>query len=288
MSNLLKNKGKKIVISILTGIAILIGIPKFDIASNAITQKPLYPNISSTRVEGEILRSDIKNGKKIQFTVNSNVTMVRYAWNLNTGGNSMTSEWINVTDKNNVEIPIDIYKNVTNINDIPLGILELSVTTWDGVTSPVWKYIPYYVVDTLTPESNQDKTGPVIQYAGSTLSKDYENNPITVKNGEGVYELNIVDYNKTTTANSTGVYYFIGEVVNKVQENVYSSNAVKRYNQSKIKIGYGNNVDIKLPTTAGTYYVQMYAIDGSNNPSTTYCMKFVIKNDIIEIEVIES
>jgi len=233
MSNLLKNKGKKIIISILASVAILIGIPKFEIASNAITPKPLYPNLSSTRIEGEILRSDIKNGKKIQFTVNSNVTMVRYAWNLNTGGASMTSEWINVTDKNNVEIPIDIYKNVTNINDIPLGILELSVTTWDGATSPVWRYIPYYVVDTLPPESNQDKTGPVIQYAGSTLSKDYENNPITVKNGEGVYELNIVDYNKTTTANSTGVYYFIGEVVNRVQENVYSSNAVKRYKASR-------------------------------------------------------
>ena len=65
MSNFLKNKSKKILIAILAVFMITLGLPKVEKAVSNVTPSPIYSG--SDRTAGEILKSDLANGKKIKF-----------------------------------------------------------------------------------------------------------------------------------------------------------------------------------------------------------------------------
>ncbi len=289
MSNFLKIQSKKLLITILAVITILMLIPKNEIAVEVITAEPIATG--STRTMGELLRREIVAGKKLKFTVASNIKMVGYSWNRNLKGTdsaiqSTSVKWLNVTNRT-VEIPIDVYNNG---KDVPTGLLELNVVPWDGVEAvPVMLHRIYYVVDELTVESNQDKTPPKIDKVNFSLPEDNENNPIKVKAGDTsrTFKFSIEDIgNSETIANSTGVYACKGEIVNNVGKDYFTNNAKVWYNKKELTVGYGNSVDIQLPETLGTCYIQMYAIDGSNNSSGIYWVKFEIKNDIEAPEII--
>lgn len=278
MSNFLKKQSKKIIITILALVTVLIGIPEISIAEDTITVNPIYEN--SDRTSGEILQSDIKNGKKIRVNFGSTVKRVKYRWNGNIGGETKVSDWIVLSNNRMIDIPIDIYNNG---KDVPLGILELSIATWDGSKTSAWRNIPFYVVETLAEVSKEDKVPPLIKEINFTRPEDNEKEPIKVKRGEGTFRVSVEDlgYNNTEER-ATEVYCIIGEAVTTLNLNEYSSKSVKRFKKNEIVIGFADDADIKLPNTVGTYYTKMYAIDGSNNPSSSYWLKFDIKDDIKE------
>ncbi|MCI8620722.1 MAG: DUF5011 domain-containing protein [Clostridia bacterium] len=282
MSNFLENKSKKIIIAILAILIIGLGIPKVESAASSITASPLYSG--SDRTTGEILQSDIVNGKKIKFTLASNITMYRYAWNLNIGGETKQSAWITAPkNTRTIEIPVDIYNNGKNV---PLGLLELSVSTWDGSTTPTWLNIPYYVVNSLASEANRDRVPPIIRATNFIVPQENEKNPVIVKNGEGKFTLKATDLGyKQNSEKSTGVYCIVAELVKELRTDTYTSNAKVLYNKDTLTVGYGNDVDIKFPTQKGSWYVQMYAIDGTNNPSSTQWVKFEIRDDIVPPQI---
>ena len=299
MSIFLKKQSKKIIVTIIAIVAILTGMPNMAKAVNAtIDALPIYENYGNT--SGKILQSDITSGKikSIRFKVSDDATDIAYRWNMNLSKvdsskeASTATQWIELPAGTNrtVEIPINIYNNGANM---PTGLLELSVAVSTATGTGNWKNIPYYIVNEI---DEMDTTVPTIRAKNFKMPEDNEAEPIKVKSGEvniyneetntydSCFKVEISDVGNNDTE-GTDIYWTAAKLSTTNPESVTYSPSELKYTKKELTIGYGNNVDIQLPTEKGMYYVLVTAVDGSNNKTNINWVKFEIKDDITPPEL---
>ncbi|MCI8273773.1 MAG: DUF5011 domain-containing protein, partial [Clostridia bacterium] len=233
-------KSRVVIVAILISMMIAVVSPLTAIAATDTAAPVITPLQQAGEIAPESkLHFDIKDETRVYY--------VYYAWDRRTDGNSY-STW---------QVPgeVDQYTFEATAPKEE-GLHEFSIAALDinGKLS-LWKSIPYIVTN--NPTGAIDTTKPVVTF---NVPDEYPSNGATIPQGMPI--------TFRASDNASGIYYIGWKWTTSIESFTTGANLEFRTNE----------VHINAPEEPGDYYLQIHAVDGSDNVSKGYMTRLTVKD----------
>ncbi|MCI8654314.1 MAG: DUF5011 domain-containing protein, partial [Clostridia bacterium] len=243
MSKFINTQKSKVIIMIITIMMIITAAPVYVSAATDTTAPKITVNTSAGRV---------KAGTKLTFTITdeSPLDVIHYQWDRNIDSNS----------KKQKEYITDIVTSYTFETTAPteLGLHEFSIAARDSKENlSYWIDVPYYVVAEDVPADYVDDVLPTFII---NTPNEYPISGSTIAQGREI-KVHMVDDND--------IYWLGYKWVRQLNLDDYVTDSTYIYKPGKEYTFYA-------PQEKGTWYLQYYTKDGSDNLSIGRWSRFII------------